>query len=247
MRLSCRLLDKDGDACNLELAVEDTGIGMDKEALSRLFTPFCQADTSTTRRYGGTGLGLAICKRFVELMNGSISVESEPGRGSLFLLTLPLGLWSEGNVPAERGTGAPDVPSPDILKGARVLLVEDNSINQLIAREILENRGAVVDVAANGREALLRAAGADYDAVLMDIQMPEMGGIECARRMRRQRNMDATPIIALSACAMEKEQRESLAAGMQDHVTKPVDPERLCATVARWISRYAGNGGSARR
>ena len=215
---------------NVEFTVADTGMGMAPQTFPQLFQPFVQADTSTTRQFGGTGLGLSLCKSFTDLLGGTITVESAPGQGTTFVVTLPL------EVPTESEKPAPQPHSLGALRGSRILLVEDNMINQLITREILEDKGAQVEVAENGVEALRMVARWPYDIILMDIQMPEMDGIECTRQLRQDKNMDTVPIIALSARTLEEEQALSREAGMQSHVKKPVDPVTLCDTVAHWIS-----------
>lgn len=221
----------------LKILVEDTGIGMDKAMLSNIFTPFSQAEKSTTRRYGGTGLGLSITKNLVMLMGGQIAVFSTPEQGTTFCVELPL-ICPETMESTEKKQPSTDRIAEAGLQGIRVLLAEDNTINQLIIREILELHGAEVDTVANGREALKRALAVPHDILLMDIQMPEMDGIESARQLRKNPALDATPILALSACALEWEQKESLSAGMQAHITKPVDPEQLCAAIAFWVETF---------
>jgi len=199
--------------------------------MSRLFQPFTQADSGTTRRFGGTGLGLTISRRLVEMMGGQISVESEPGRGSTFTFTVEFPVADAALVePAGAGAAA-----EARVRGARVLLAEDNAINQQVALEILQGAGVLVEVAATGAEVVRRVEQQVYDAVLMDIQMPGMDGYEATGRIREQpRNRDL-PIIAMTAHAMEGYRDQCLAAGMSDYLTKPVDPERLIQTLARWV------------
>ena len=370
--VSARVVEPLKEAVRIEFAVRDTGIGMDPEQISRLFQPFSQADTSTTRRYGGSGLGLAISRQIAELMGGGIAVRSKAGAGSTFTLTVTLGVqpevavaeiaaalpslrvlvvddnasardilssmllgWSmrvqsvnsgrealrvldsaalrgetfdlvlidwqmpgldgletaraikgDGHVlkpPAifmvtafERedvvarsealgvealltkpvnasilldtiasvfggGGVAPAgpvaVPPPVHLRGARVLLAEDNEINQQVARELLADAGIAVDVVGNGREAVAKLIDdpGRYDAVLMDIQMPEMDGIEATRRIRARAGFSGLPIIAMTAHVLDQERGPCFDAGMNDHIAKPVDPARLLETLARWI------------
>jgi PAS domain S-box-containing protein len=256
-----------GDTVSLRFAVCDTGIGMDMEQQSRLFSAFNQADASTTRRFGGTGLGLAICRRLAELMGGTITVSSIPGAGSEFVVVLPFARagartlvpperWHEGDLvledeamTPERGQGAdretdgetePEAPSQR-LKGLRLLLVEDHPLNQIVARGMLEHAGAIVDVAENGRLAvdLLRQRAADYDIVLMDVQMPEMDGFE-ATRLIREELLLTVPVLAMTAGVLQSEQERCISAGMDDFIAKPVDVEHMLDTISRhWAALRA--------
>ena len=222
-----------GDAVGLRFVVRDTGIGMDLEQQSRLFEAFNQADASTTRRFGGTGLGLAICRRLAELMGGGIAVSSTPGQGSEFVVTLPFLLpQAEVHAPA-----APvDEPAAQRLKGLRLLLVEDHPLNQVVARGMLEYAGASVDVAENGQLAVdrLREHAADYDIVLMDVQMPVMDGFAATGVIRRELKLDL-PILAMTAGVMQSEQERCIAAGMNDFIAKPVDVEQMLDIISRHI------------
>ncbi|MBF0629065.1 MAG: response regulator [Magnetococcales bacterium] len=227
-----------GPRIHLNFSVQDSGIGIQPEQISRLFSSFVQADGSHTRRYGGTGLGLAICKRIVAMMGGEIRVESKPGVGSLFSF----------DIDCERATGSihsgllsPQSTTIDEartrqgLAGARVLLVEDNRINQLVAKEMLKTVGLVVDVAANGREGVECVLRKHYDAVLMDVQMPEMDGYQATMRIREEARFQSLPIIAMTAHAMDSDRKKCLEVGMNDHVIKPIDKKQLFATLLRWI------------
>ena len=222
-------------------SIRDTGIGMTADQMASIFNPFTQADCSTTRRYGGTGLGLSISRRLVELMGGEIGLESEAGCGSVFTFTIPLG----------RGTGPVETTEPldpalvsAALSGRRVLIVEDNSVNQLVARELLQQLGMVVTVAGNGREAVAAASefGVQFDLVLMDLQMPVMDGYEATRLIRKRWAPERLPIIALTAYASRDELEQCLTSGMNDHLTKPVQPERLYACLIQWIKSATGPG-----
>jgi PAS domain S-box-containing protein len=228
-----RLVARRLDAESLRFEVHDTGPGIDHATQGRLFKPFTQADESTTRRFGGTGLGLSICRELAELMGGSVGVESTPGSGSCFWAVLPL---PPAEAPAQVDTAA----LPEV-RGSRVLMVEDNPVNMLIAVAMLEQWGVAVEQANDGQQAVAAVAraaadGRPFDAVLMDVQMPHMSGYEATRVLRRQHGADALPIIALTAAALVTERDEALAAGMNDFLTKPIDPERLRATLSRWVS-----------
>jgi len=235
----------DGGEVELCFSVQDSGIGMTPEQQAKLFTAFSQADSSTTRRYGGTGLGLAISRQLVENMGGTIRVTSEPGKGSTFSFTARFGCHCADGAPLSpalpenegHGAFAPPAPAADSFDGVLVLLVEDNTINQEVAREIFEGWGVRVDVAVNGAEAVERifAPGSSYDAVFMDVQMPVMDGLEATRRIRADRAFDSLPIIAMTASAMTSDRDLCLQAGMNDQVTKPIDVPELFATLRRWV------------
>jgi signal transduction histidine kinase/ActR/RegA family two-component response regulator len=217
--------------------VTDTGIGISAEVQKRLFRPFVQADTSTTREYGGTGLGLAIAKQLVQLMGGSIGVESEPGRGSQFWFTVPLAVLSRAPGKVKVATRAELPP----LRG-RVLLVEDNVINQQVAEHVLRSFGLDVAVVANGCDAVTACAQGDFDAVLMDCLMPEMDGFEATRHIRQQ-EATATPpsrhlpIIAMTANALVGDRERCMAAGMDDYLPKPFQRQMLHGLLTRWLSQ----------
>ncbi|WP_229260759.1 ATP-binding protein [Duganella levis] len=238
----------------LRFTVRDSGIGMDLEQQSRLFSAFNQADASTTRRFGGTGLGLAICRRLTELMGGAISVRSTPGAGSEFVVTLPFGV-ADDDVPVEHpalqtaaaqgwlmpeapaSQDAPPEPEPapaPRLQGLRLLLVEDHPLNQLVARGMLEHAGASVEVAENGQLAVdrLRDRAEDYDIVLMDVQMPVMDGFEATRHIRHALGLKL-PVLAMTAGVMQSEQDQCIDAGMDDFIAKPVDVEQMLDTISR--------------
>jgi PAS domain S-box-containing protein len=227
----------------LRFEVQDTGPGIPAAVQARLFRPFTQADQSTTRRYGGTGLGLSICHELAALMGGSVGVQSTPGAGSVFWAELPL----QPNDTQEllSGFGTLDVGGP--IAGARVLMVEDNPVNMMIAVALLEQWGVKVTQAHNGAEALaaVEAAvrrGTPFDAVLMDVQMPEMSGHEAARRLRERYDSRTLPIIALTAAALVSEREEALAAGMDGFLTKPIDAQRLRSTLIALLEQRRGAG-----
>ncbi len=217
----------------LRLEVHDTGPGIAAATQVRLFQPFTQADESTTRRYGGTGLGLSICRELALLMGGSVGLSSRDGQGSCFHAELPL--------KPLRGDAAKEPPTANgasRLQGARVLLVEDNSVNMLIGVALLEQWGAVVTEAGDGLQALAAVAqaaaeGRRFDAVLMDLQMPGMSGHEATQALRTTYSAEQLPVIALTAAALVSERERAAAIGMNDFVTKPIDPLRLRAALLR--------------
>ena len=227
--------DRPGE-CTVRVDVHDTGIGLAPDATNKLFQAFQQADNSTTRRFGGTGLGLAISKQLVGLMGGEVGVQSAAEQGSNFWFTARFGKAD----PA----AAPDAARPldghnaaERLAGARILLAEDNELNQLVATQLLESVGAVVRVAANGREAMNLLRSESFDGVLMDVQMPEADGLEVTRWIRSDSTLAQLPVVAMTANALDEDQHRCFAAGMNDFVTKPVEPRVLFATLARWVRR----------
>ena len=230
---ACKIVDSDARAF-IRFDVIDSGIGMDAEQVERLFRAFEQADASTTRKYGGTGLGLVISQRLVMLMGGDgIFVDSQPGLGSRFWFRIPLLAGQE--------QAAVTVQPIDVRaalanrRGARILLAEDNMVNQEVALALLEEVGLRADVAANGAEALRLIQDIAYDLVLMDVQMPIMDGYAATRAIRALRGRERTPILAMTANAFDEERRQCLLAGMDDHVAKPVDPEVLYAALIKWL------------
>jgi signal transduction histidine kinase/FixJ family two-component response regulator len=221
---------------NVRFEVIDSGIGVDPLLLERMFEPFMQADVSTTRKFGGNGLGLAIAKELVELMGGTIGADSEPGAGSTFWfdLALPQARASVVQPARERGVlrrerrGDPDA--------ALVLVVEDSPVNRLVAVHVLERCGFRAHVVNDGREALQALSTQDYDAVLMDCQMPDIDGYEATKELRRRETgIRHTPVIAMTAHAMTGDRERCLAAGMDDYITKPVRSQTLADTLRRWI------------
>ena len=247
------LLEKEEDVI-LRFCVSDTGIGIDKEQLDKIFTSFSQADTSISRQFGGTGLGLAICRQLVHMMGGDIMVSSTPGQGSTFSFTASFKTMPESrdgmpSKPADIGGTLESVHVPDtvpvtagsqataLLQGARILLVEDNPINQQIVIELLSGEDVKIVTASNGREAVMAVRNGLFDAVLMDIQMPIMDGLEATRRIREDGRFDNLPIIAMTAHATQEDRRKCLDAGMVDFMTKPVEPDQLLTGLSRWIKR----------
>ncbi|MBA2675068.1 PAS domain S-box protein [Ramlibacter sp.] len=241
-----RPLEADEAETVLEFRVRDSGIGLTGEQMGRLFRNFSQADGSTTRRFGGTGLGLAISKRLAELMGGTAGVESELGRGSSFWFTARVGLArqrAQELVEADQGSSGPGPEQGDALppglaaiRGARILLVEDNDINQMVAQALLEDAGLKVDIAENGAVALQKVRTGGYDLVFMDMQMPVMDGLTATRELRKIAGLDRLPIVAMTANAMEQDLRSCLEAGMNDTVIKPIDPAAVWTALLRWIA-----------
>ena len=232
----------------LRAEVQDSGIGIDADALARLFTPFQQADNSTTRRFGGTGLGLAISRRIVELMGGRIGVDSQPGQGSTFWLEIPL-QQEDAALPQDTQTSAEPAHAPllsGLPAGRQVLLAEDNELNRELACELLKLHGLTVHTAANGREAVEFAAHVDQpiDLILMDMQMPEMDGLEATRLLRRMPHRQQVPVIAMTANASLDDRQRCIDAGMNDHLPKPFELARLTQALKRWLApRAADQGG----
>ncbi|MFX3657681.1 MAG: protein kinase domain-containing protein [bacterium] len=231
IRLTARVAELVGTSVVLAIEVADTGIGISEEHQQRLFESFEQAESSTTRRFGGTGLGLTICRRLVEVMGGDIEVDSEVGSGSTFRFTVRLTL----------ATGQAALPSQaprrernaSVLEGRHILVAEDNPINQQLATEFLQRAGARVDIAENGRAAVDRATAHDYDAVLMDIHMPVLDGLEATRILREQQL--TVPVVAVSADALSSRQASALEAGCDAYVTKPIDFDELLGVMTRLL------------
>jgi PAS domain S-box-containing protein len=251
VRVACRELAADADRVELEFTVHDTGIGMSPEEASRLFQAFSQADESTTRKYGGTGLGLSISKGMVELMDGAIWLESEEKVGTTIYFTAWFGLSRRPQRRAfdgkPSGDAGADITVPRF-RDLSILLVEDNEINQQIAAELMTGTGIKVALADNGRMALemLQLAGPGiYGLVFMDVQMPEMDGHEATRRIRADRRFDGLPIVAMTAHAMAEERDRCLASGMNDHLTKPINPGTLYRAIERWCRQHLVQPGTA--
>ena len=238
--VSVAVLTQDDGELLLRWDVVDTGIGIAVADQHRLFTPFEQADNSTTRDYGGTGLGLAISKRLVNLMGGEIGVFSAPGRGSTFWFTLRLGRAEAAGAPSGL---AGQIDAEARLRarhgGARVLLAEDEPVNQEVSRALLEAAGLTVDLAEDGVQAVELARQRQYDLILLDLLMPRLNGIGAAQAIRALPGHAATPILAMTANAFEEDRLACLAAGMNDHIGKPVRAERLYTVLLAWLDKTA--------
>ena len=223
------------DETKLTFTVRDTGIGMTEPQLQGLFQPFKQADSSTARRFGGTGLGLVICKRMAELMHGSISVRSEFGRGSQFVVTLPFRVVD--SLPAKPSAISGPTRQSGVLQGLRVLIAEDHVLNQQVITELLVDFGVEVTLAQNGAQAVERANPLDFDLILMDLQMPVMDGLEATRNIRNRYSAAELPIIAMTADAFSDVRQQCYTVGMNDHVTKPFELDNLIAVLVHWSGR----------
>ena len=226
------------DKSTFRFVIEDTGIGMDESFIPKVFDTFAQENSGRTNKYGSTGLGMAIAKNIIELMNGTISVESEKGAGTKFTVVVTLGNDASGSGEAA-GAALPEKKRAE-LSGRNILLAEDVAINAEIMKEIVSVKGAKIDHAENGKRALevfLASEINHYAAILMDVRMPEMDGLEAAERIRIQDRSDAAtiPIIALTANAFDEDVERSLQAGMNAHLSKPVEPERLYRTLEELI------------
>ena len=229
--LRAQLLESTADNGLVRFEVQDTGIGMSQEQQARVFDAFEQGENSTTRRYGGSGLGLSINRHLARLMGGNVGVASEIGSGSVFWFALQLKINKTQPM-------APELPRrTDQFFTAHALIVEDNIVNQEIARELLEQKGLTVDVANHGREALELVNTQAYDVIFMDMQMPVMDGLEATRLIRTLAHGELIPIIAMTANAFEEDRQQCLAAGMSDFMAKPFDSESIGAKLLRWLPK----------
>ncbi|MFA5059153.1 MAG: PAS domain S-box protein [Candidatus Omnitrophota bacterium] len=244
IELAVKLVSSSAHECQLKFSVTDTGVGIPKDKQEMLFQPFIQADASTTRRFGGTGLGLAISKRLVEMMKGRIWVESEEWKGSTFYFTGNFGIKESGiglsTVLGEEKSSGAAVSIRD-LSGLKILLAEDNPVNQKIAVRVLEKRNWKIQVAENGQQAMDLLNKESFDVVLMDVQMPILDGLEATRLIREEEKQTGKhiPIIAMTARAMEGDEEKCLASGMDGYVAKPIDFNKLYTTVEGILSRKA--------
>jgi CheY-like chemotaxis protein len=237
IRLTATFVAETDEGCELRIEVADSGIGISEEQQKRLFSAFVQADSGTSREYGGTGLGLVICKRIVELMSGHIWIESEVGQGAKFIFTIKA--QRGGDISADEAEATSAAVQEGEFAGKTMLLAEDIEINREILISLLEYTGIAIDCAENGQEALdiIIAAPDKYDVVLMDVQMPQMDGLEATRRLRAlpPRTRGHLPIIAMTANVFKSDIDECKAAGMDDHLGKPLDIERVVEVLRKYV------------
>ena len=255
IKVGVALLSDAAAAPMLHFSVRDSGIGIPPERIEQIFEAFTQVDSSTTRKYGGTGLGLTITRRLVELMGGRLEVDSQPGIGSCFHFTLPCLLDAADQAMPEAGQDRPHQPTgglastaPTANAGPAILLVEDNPVNQKLAKVLLERRGYQVTIAENGQQALAAIARQPFEIVLMDMQMPVMGGVEATQRIRQretEQGLPRLPIVAMTANAMQGDRETCLAAGMDDYLTKPIKAADLEAKLHLLLRAPAGQRDAA--
>ena len=233
--------EKTDEAVQVHFAVTDTGIGIPPETQERLFSAFEQADNSTTRKYGGTGLGLAISKRLVQLMGGEVGVISDQGKGSTFWFTVWLKRQNNQAAESPAASETSAVSAKERLRqqyaACRVLLAEDDPIAQEVSCDMLESFGLMIDLAENGVQALQQARTHRYDLILMDMQMPVMGGIDATRAIRADSQNRQTPILAMTANAFDEDRNACLEAGMNDHIGKPIDSDNLAQVLLSWLDK----------
>lgn len=245
IRLTVARLATTQEHARIRFCVSDTGIGISPENQAGLFQPFMQADSSITRRFGGTGLGLAISHGLVQRMNGELQVVSVPGSGSTFSVEIELGI-SPGELQVERSTksqrqagslGESLRERGKVLRNVHILVAEDNLINQQVVKKLLSLANISVDIASNGKEVLQLLDNNTYDAILMDVHMPEMGGVEATEQIRRQPRFALLPIIALTAGVTDEEKASCLSCGMNDFLAKPIQPDALIEALIRWVRK----------
>lgn len=227
---------------SLQITVEDTGTGIPADKLNYIFDKFTQADGSVSRKYGGTGLGLAITRKLVEMHHGEIRVQSEVGRGSAFVVTLPCEIDVDGS--SERiAEHVEETHWGSFTSTARILIVEDNHVNQKVVTAVLGKRGYTLEVANDGQEALIKLEKGEFDLVLMDVQMPVLDGLETTRSIRKDPRWKELPIVAMTAHAMNGDRERCLEAGMNGYISKPVQPAHLLSTVDEFLThRTVGTG-----
>jgi signal transduction histidine kinase/CheY-like chemotaxis protein len=237
--LRTRLEAETADAVTVRFEVQDTGIGISPEAMSRLFSAFEQADNSMTRKYGGTGLGLAITRRLAELMGGEVGADSTAGAGSTFWFTVKLKKGEEAVEATMPANSDAETELRQHYWGQRILVVDDEPINRQIAQMQLEDIDLLVETAQDGAEAVTLARKQDYIAIFMDMQMPTLNGIDATRLIRQLPGYRDTPIIAMTANAFAEDRAQCMAAGMNDFLAKPFSPEELFAILLRALNRRA--------
>lgn len=231
-------LSRNQDQTTLQFSIRDTGIGMSQAQIDKLFKAFSQGDSSITRNYGGTGLGLVICKQLVEQMGGSISVSSQIQIGSCFSFTVSLGVTDINNLRQSQSRQIRDIDTHQLqyISDARILLVEDNEVNRIVAIELLTQAHLQVDTAENGAIALEKLKKNTYDCVLMDVQMPVMDGYQATRSLRKLPGCSKLPVIAMTANVMSDDRNKCLQAGMDDFIGKPILPQTLYSTLTKWMT-----------
>lgn len=236
--LTVKVLAQNESAIKLKVEIKDTGVGIPEDSMTRLFERFSQADTSTTRKYGGTGLGLSICKKLIELMEGHIGVTSKEGLGSMFWFEIEFAKGEALRDQNRDNEEIVDVSDCPRLEGIRILVAEDNVINQRVIMKNLEKMGLAADVVSNGMETLAALHKTPYSLVLMDCQMPEMDGYEATKAIRKDPLLARIPIIAMTANAIKGDKEKCLHAGMSDYVAKPINIRVLVETLAKYLENF---------
>ncbi|MBK7568320.1 MAG: response regulator [Bacteroidetes bacterium] len=235
--LKCKLISSQNNIATIAFAIEDTGVGIPADKLDSIFENFSQADKATTRKFGGTGLGLSISKNLTALYNGEINVSSEPGKGSVFTVTIPFEIADASQMEKEEEL---TIISGTELNNFRILLVEDNMFNQMVAIDSIESmfKDAKVEVAENGQIALDKLNADHYDIILMDVQMPVMDGYEAAKTIRKLSNIpkSKTPIVAMTASVIKSEVDKCYESGMDDFISKPFEPEDLRQKILKYAT-----------
>ncbi len=242
VKISVKPISVSSDETELEVRVRDTGIGISPMNLEKLFNAFQQVDNSTSKNYGGTGLGLAISREFCKMMDGDIGVESEEGKGSTFWFRIKLAIGDSALAAKTKRVENLSISGTLNSVHARVLLVDDNATNRKVASQILMKAGCEIEMASSGQEAIgLLQKDSNFDLVLMDIQMPEMDGMETTRRLKALNLASLPPIVAMTAYAMKEDRERFLAAGMDDYLAKPIRAQQIIAMVSRWVSEGHGS------
>jgi len=239
VKLTVKIKSLDKDIKLVQFKIEDTGIGIEKEKLKTIFDRFTQADASTTRKFGGTGLGLAITKELVELMNGHVDLKSKAGSGTIFYANIPFKSDSFKKIKINESVYDKNLASiQKLTEGKKILIVEDNLINQKVTLLMLQKTNCQIDTAYDGQEAVDMVNKKDYDLIFMDIQMPVLNGVEATAKIRAlQKNNHYTPIIAMTANAMKGDREKYIDAGMDDYISKPIKKDILLRLLSEWLSK----------